>query len=237
MPGTTVEALSVLFAALLIGLAIDTIWRVRGDVGALIRGDAGPGSPRRLLADWWPLLATAYLAVIFVAHVAQAPLRDAADRRRRHPERRAADSAADPRHGSGAGPLGAAAGRGAGRGGGARRRGLGLRAGPAAGDPHGRHRDRSADPGRPLEPEPVRPRRARLRRSHRRRAARHRGHRAPGLDPLGPGPDGDRPAAPGGGRARRDAGRRGRRGRLAAPHPAPPLPDAPAGGHRRRWRP
>jgi small-conductance mechanosensitive channel len=71
VPGPTVEALSVLFAALLVALGIDTVWRVRGDVGVLIRGDAGPGSPRRLLADWWPLLATAYLAAIFVAHLAQ----------------------------------------------------------------------------------------------------------------------------------------------------------------------
>jgi small-conductance mechanosensitive channel len=71
VPGPTVDGLTVLLAALLLGLAVDTLWQVRGDVGALIRGDAGPGSPRRLLADWWALLATAYLAVIFVAHVAQ----------------------------------------------------------------------------------------------------------------------------------------------------------------------
>jgi small-conductance mechanosensitive channel len=71
VPGPTMDGLTVVFGALLLGLAIDVVWRVRGDVGALIRGDAAPGSPRRLLADWWPLLATTYLAVIFVAHVAQ----------------------------------------------------------------------------------------------------------------------------------------------------------------------
>jgi small-conductance mechanosensitive channel len=71
VPEATVHGLSILLGAVLLGLAIDIVWRARGDVGDLIRGDAGPGSPRRLLADWWPVLATAYLAVIFIAHAAQ----------------------------------------------------------------------------------------------------------------------------------------------------------------------
>jgi small-conductance mechanosensitive channel len=71
VPEPTVRGLSFLLTALLLGLALDTVWRVRRAVGDLIRGDAAAGSPRRLLADWWPLLATAYLAIIFAAHVGQ----------------------------------------------------------------------------------------------------------------------------------------------------------------------
>jgi small-conductance mechanosensitive channel len=73
VPGASLDALGILVAALLLGLALDTVWRVRREVGDLIRGPAAtePGSPRRLLADWWALLATAYLATVFVAHVAQ----------------------------------------------------------------------------------------------------------------------------------------------------------------------
>jgi len=57
----------ILGAALFIALMLDTIWSVRADVAALIRGPGESGPLRRLLADLWPALATAYLAGLFLS--------------------------------------------------------------------------------------------------------------------------------------------------------------------------
>jgi len=57
----------ILGAAIFILLMLDTIWKVRGDVAGLIRGHGEPGPLRRLLADLWPALATAYLLALFLS--------------------------------------------------------------------------------------------------------------------------------------------------------------------------
>lgn len=66
-PADPVLLLRILGAAAFLLLMLDTIWRVRADVAALIRGPGEAGHLRRLLADLWPALATAYLAGLFLS--------------------------------------------------------------------------------------------------------------------------------------------------------------------------
>jgi len=56
---------STLFAAVFVNIA----WKVRADVAGLIRGPGQPGALRRLLAELWPVLATAYVVVVYLSTV------------------------------------------------------------------------------------------------------------------------------------------------------------------------
>jgi small-conductance mechanosensitive channel len=70
-PQAAVDVIGIVIGVLFLVLAFDTIWRIRADVAAMIRG-AGDGGPlRRLLAELWPVLACAYLAVVFLARVVE----------------------------------------------------------------------------------------------------------------------------------------------------------------------
>ena len=66
-PANPVLLIRVLGASLFVVLMLDTIWKVRADVAALIRGPGDAGHLRRLLADLWPALATAYLAALYLS--------------------------------------------------------------------------------------------------------------------------------------------------------------------------
>jgi len=65
-PADPVLLLRIVGATLFLLLMLDTIWKVRADVAALIRGPGEPGHLRRLLADLWPALATAYLVALYL---------------------------------------------------------------------------------------------------------------------------------------------------------------------------
>ncbi len=51
---------------LFVGVLLHTVWRQQAPIAALIRG-ADPGTLRRVLADLWPLLMTAYVLVVLLA--------------------------------------------------------------------------------------------------------------------------------------------------------------------------
>jgi small-conductance mechanosensitive channel len=68
LPPASGDAVSVVLSLVFLGLALDVVWRVRVDVARLIRGPA-PGPLRRLIADGWPVLATAYLVILLVTRV------------------------------------------------------------------------------------------------------------------------------------------------------------------------
>jgi small-conductance mechanosensitive channel len=50
-------------------LVLDTVWRMRSPVAAMIRGSGEPGPLRRLLADLWPGLATLYLLAVYFSRM------------------------------------------------------------------------------------------------------------------------------------------------------------------------
>ena len=62
---------AVVSGALFVGLSLDTIWRVRADVSALIRGPGEAGALRRVLAELWPVIAAAYFVVLYFALIYQ----------------------------------------------------------------------------------------------------------------------------------------------------------------------
>ena len=62
----------MLIAALLLASAIATVWAVRRDVGAMIRGPGEASPLARLVAEIWPALATAYLLVVYLASLLDA---------------------------------------------------------------------------------------------------------------------------------------------------------------------
>jgi small-conductance mechanosensitive channel len=66
-PEDPVLLVKILGGALFILLMLDTVWKVRADVAGLIRGQGEPGPLRRLLADLWPALATAYLLALYLS--------------------------------------------------------------------------------------------------------------------------------------------------------------------------
>jgi small-conductance mechanosensitive channel len=68
LPPATGDAIAVLLALVFVGLALDVVWHVRGDVARLIRGPE-PGPLRRLVAEGWPALAAAYLLVVLATRV------------------------------------------------------------------------------------------------------------------------------------------------------------------------
>lgn len=69
VPDATVEVLNLLLATAFLALALETIWRIRTDVGRLIRGGGEPGPGRRLAAQAWLALASAYLVLVYLARV------------------------------------------------------------------------------------------------------------------------------------------------------------------------
>jgi small-conductance mechanosensitive channel len=62
----------VVVAATLVGLWIllRTIWAVRDDIGALIRGEGERAPVRKLIADFWPFAVGVFVLVIGVARIA-----------------------------------------------------------------------------------------------------------------------------------------------------------------------
>jgi small-conductance mechanosensitive channel len=54
----------ILLALLIVGALLNLVWRNRAPIATVIRGPAG-GSLRGLLADLWPVLATAYVLIVF----------------------------------------------------------------------------------------------------------------------------------------------------------------------------
>ena len=71
VPDVTTDGLRLVVGVVFLALALDTIWAIRAEVARLIRGQGEPGPLRRLLALAWPLLATAYLLVVFLARVSE----------------------------------------------------------------------------------------------------------------------------------------------------------------------
>jgi small-conductance mechanosensitive channel/phosphatidylglycerophosphate synthase len=70
-PQPALDVINLTVGVLFLAFAFDTIWRLRAGVAAMIRG-AGDGGPlRRLLAELWPVLAMAYLAVVLLARVVE----------------------------------------------------------------------------------------------------------------------------------------------------------------------
>ena len=66
-PQAAADVVALIAAAICTVVAVVTVWSVREDVAGLIRGPGEPGAPRRILAELWPVLATAYFIVVFVA--------------------------------------------------------------------------------------------------------------------------------------------------------------------------
>lgn len=63
----TAQSVAMLVAVLLLASAVATVWAVRQDVGAMIRGPGEASPLARLVAEIWPALATAYLLVVYLA--------------------------------------------------------------------------------------------------------------------------------------------------------------------------
>ncbi len=66
-PDPTVDALTLVLATAFLVLALQTIWQIRTDVARLILGPGEPGPGRRLAAQAWPVLASAYLVIVYLA--------------------------------------------------------------------------------------------------------------------------------------------------------------------------
>ena len=70
--GASATAVDVVMVGVtVLGLAITlwTVWRVRVPIADLIRGEGKPGAVTGWVADLWPVIATAYLAVIAGARI------------------------------------------------------------------------------------------------------------------------------------------------------------------------
>jgi len=63
----TAQALGLSVGALLLAAMIATVWAVRHDVGAMIRGPGEASPLARLVAEIWPALATAVLFLVYLA--------------------------------------------------------------------------------------------------------------------------------------------------------------------------
>jgi len=63
----TAQALGLSVGALLVAAMIATVWAVRRDVGAMIRGPGVASPLARLMAEIWPALATAVLLLVYLA--------------------------------------------------------------------------------------------------------------------------------------------------------------------------
>ena len=66
MPRESLLVVVMLGRLLFVVLFLRLVWRLARPIGALIRGD-GRSSLRRILADMWPVLMTAYVLVLLVA--------------------------------------------------------------------------------------------------------------------------------------------------------------------------
>ena len=64
-----VELLLIVATLVLLASMLDTTWRVREDIGRLIRASGEGNALIRLLADLWPVLASVYFVGIVVARV------------------------------------------------------------------------------------------------------------------------------------------------------------------------
>jgi small-conductance mechanosensitive channel len=65
-PASAIDVLALIFPTLILLSAIATIWSIRRHVGALMQGPQG--SPlAHLFAELWPILASAYLLVVYAA--------------------------------------------------------------------------------------------------------------------------------------------------------------------------
>jgi hypothetical protein len=76
-PQAAADVVALIAAAICTVVAVVTVWSVREDVAGLIRGPGEPGAPRRILAELWPVLATAYFIVVFCRARARHPRRAA----------------------------------------------------------------------------------------------------------------------------------------------------------------
>ena len=68
-PDSSTAVMTLAVSALLLVSAITTIWAIRHRVATLIRGPDGSGPLARLFAEIWPVLASAYLLVVFAVIV------------------------------------------------------------------------------------------------------------------------------------------------------------------------
>jgi small-conductance mechanosensitive channel len=68
-PQATADVLALLAGVICMIVGVATVWSVREDIAGLIRGPGAPGAPRRIVAELWPVLATAYLIVVYIALV------------------------------------------------------------------------------------------------------------------------------------------------------------------------
>jgi small-conductance mechanosensitive channel len=59
----------VVVGTIVFALVLDTVWRLRAPVAALIRGPREPGHLRRLLADLWPGLVTLYFVAVYLSRM------------------------------------------------------------------------------------------------------------------------------------------------------------------------
>ena len=66
MPEESLLVVVILGRLLFVVLFLRLVWRLAKPIGAMIRGD-GQSSLRRILADMWPVLMTAYVLVLLVA--------------------------------------------------------------------------------------------------------------------------------------------------------------------------
>jgi len=71
-PEDTAQAVALLVGALLVALTFATVWAIRTEVGAMLRGPGGGGPLARLVADIWPILVGAYILVVYGAIVVEA---------------------------------------------------------------------------------------------------------------------------------------------------------------------
>jgi len=68
-PQAATDVFALIAAAICMVVGIVTVWGVREDIAALVSGPGEPGASRRILAELWPGLATAYLIVVYIALV------------------------------------------------------------------------------------------------------------------------------------------------------------------------
>jgi small-conductance mechanosensitive channel len=64
-PDSASAVIGLLMGALLLVLVLAMVWAIRHHVGKLIRGPEGGGPLARLFSELWPVLASAYLIVVY----------------------------------------------------------------------------------------------------------------------------------------------------------------------------
>jgi small-conductance mechanosensitive channel len=76
-PADSIIFFTTVASLLFVLLMLDTVWKVRADVGGLIRGPGESSPLRRLLAEVWPALAAIYLLAVFFSRLYDMLLGDA----------------------------------------------------------------------------------------------------------------------------------------------------------------